>query len=111
MKKFAYTFPIPKNNIDEWLQFAEEVKTSKRKEFSAMHARIGVTKESWHLQDTEDGYLVVVYTEADDEQFLERFKNDNSEFSDWFREKVSDLQNVDLNESTVMSEMVLDWEE
>ncbi|MGM0932460.1 MAG: hypothetical protein ACQEWD_03335 [Bacteroidota bacterium] len=111
MKKFAYSFPIFKDKVDQWLNFAREVNTTHKEEFSKMHQRIGVKKESWFLQESAEGYSVVVYTEAEDEHFMNKFKNDQSEFSEWFREQVSELQGVDLDFTTQMPEIVLDWEE
>lgn len=111
MKKYAYSFPILKEKIDEWLIFVKEVNTNKNKEFTEMHARIGVTKESWYLQKSTNGYEVVVYTEARDEKFVEKFKNDKTEFSDWFRSEVAKIQNIDLNSQSEMPEIVLDWSE
>ncbi len=111
MKKYAYSYPILKENLDEWLGFVKEVNTNRNKEFTEMHARIGVTKESWYLQKTTNGYEVVVYTEAIDEKFAENFKNDKTEFSNWFRRKVSKIQDIDLNSQPEMPKIVLDWSE
>ncbi len=109
MKKFAYSFPILKGKIEEWLKFAKEVNTTRKIEFSEMHARIGVTKESWYLQETSAGYDVIIYTEAKDENFTENFVKDNSGFSKWFRSEVARLQGVNLNTKAVMPRIVLDW--
>jgi len=111
MKKFAYSFPILKEKVEEWLKFAEEVNTTRKIEFAEMHARIGVTKESWYLQETEVGYAVIIYTEAKEKNFMENFKKDNSEFSQWFRSEVAKLQDINLNTKVVMPKMVLDWTE
>ena len=111
MKKFAYSFPILKEKTEEWLNFAKEVNTTRKLEFTEMHARIGVTKESWYLQKTEFGYDVVIYTEAKDDNFMKKFKNDNSEFSQWFRSEVAKLQDINLNTKVIMPKLVLDWTE
>jgi len=111
MKKFAYSFPIPIGKVNEWLAFAEEVNTTKNKEFTEMHARVGVTKESWYLQKTRAGYDVVIYTEAKSEKIVENFKNDHTEFSNWFRNQVSKIQGIELNEIIEMPKLVLDWKE
>ena len=73
MKKYVYSYPILKDNIEEWLHFVKEVNTNRNLEFTEMHARIGVTKESWYLKQTNDVYEVLVYTEAKDENFVEKF--------------------------------------
>tara|TARA_B110000977_G_scaffold192197_1_gene265375 strand:+ start:2471 stop:2806 length:336 start_codon:yes stop_codon:yes gene_type:complete len=109
MKKFAYSFPILRSEVNKWLAFVEEVKSSRNKEFTEMHARIGVTKESWYLQKTNAGYDVVIYTEARDEKFMENFKNDSSTFSDWFRDEVRKTQDIDLDNQSVLPILVLDW--
>jgi hypothetical protein len=111
MKKYAYSYPILKEKIDEWLAFVKEVNTNRNIEFTEMHARIGVTKESWYLQKTNVGYEVIVYTEARDEKFVEKFKKDNTEFSNWFRSEVARTQNIDLNSKVEMPKIVLDWSE
>jgi len=111
MIKYAYSYPILKEKIDEWLAFVKEVNTNKNIEFTEMHARIGVTKESWYLQKTNIGYEVVVYTEARDANFVENFKNDNTEFSNWFKNEVVRIQNIDLNYQSEMPKIVLDWSE
>ncbi|MFL1895112.1 hypothetical protein ACJRPK_05375 [Aquimarina sp. 2-A2] len=111
MKKFAYSFPILNEKLDEWLAFAKEVNTSRNSEFTEMHARIGVTKESWYLQKTSTGHDVVIYTEAKDESFVKNFKNDKSAFSNWFRNEVARIQDIDLNAQSVIPELILDWSE
>jgi len=111
MKKYAYSYPILKEKIDEWLVFVKDVNTNRNIEFTEMHARIGVIKESWYLQKTNTGYEVVVYTEAKDEKFMENFKNDKTEFSNWFRNKIAKTQDIDLNSQFEMPEIVLDWNE
>lgn len=111
MKKFAYSFPILEDKVDRWLNFVKEVNTTRKKEFTKMHKRIGVKKESWFLQSSNNGYSVLVYTEAENEKFMENFKKDKSNFSEWFRKEVSDLQNINLDYQTKMPVKVLDWEE
>jgi len=111
MKKYAYSYPILKEKIDEWLAFVKEVNTNRNAEFTEMHARIGVTKESWYLQKTNVGYEVVVYTEAKDANFVKNFKNDNTEFSNWFKNEVVRIQNIDLDYQGEMPKIVLDWSE
>jgi len=111
MKKYVYSYPILKENIEEWLHFVKEVNTNRNLEFTEMHARIGVTKESWYLKQTNDVYEVLVYTEAKDENFVEKFKNDDTAFSDWFKGEVIRIQEIDLNANTEMPKLVLDWSE
>jgi hypothetical protein len=109
MKKFAYSYPILKEKINEWLVFVKEVKIDRSLDFTEMHARIGVTKESWYLQKTNLGYEVIVYTEATYENFVEKFKKDNTEFSNWFKSEVARIQQIDLNSQAEMPKLVLDW--
>lgn len=111
MYKYVYSFPLEKEKVQEWLQFAEEVKTTRNDEFTKMHARIGVTKESWYLKENELNCEVMVYTEANNQNFGEKFQNDNSDFSDWFKSEVSRIQNYNLNEDIPMPKLVLDWKE
>ncbi|MEH6537232.1 MAG: hypothetical protein V7719_12615 [Psychroserpens sp.] len=107
--KYVYGFPLEKENVQKWLKFAEEVNTTRNKEFTKMHARIGVTKESWYLKQHNDDFEVLVYTEASDDNFSENFQNDKSDFSDWFKREVGRIQNYNLNEGIKMPKLVLDW--
>ncbi|WP_417885848.1 hypothetical protein [Zunongwangia sp.] len=111
MKKFAYSLAIRADKVEDWLSFVDEVNNNRNKEFSEMHARIGVLKESWYLQQKEENFEVVVYTEAEDENFMMNFKNDDSEFSNWFRESVAACQPINLDSETTMPRLVLDWNE
>tara|TARA_R110002051_G_scaffold92242_5_gene161967 strand:+ start:14258 stop:14602 length:345 start_codon:yes stop_codon:yes gene_type:complete len=109
--KYVYSFPLSKDMVQEWLKFAEEVNTIKNSEFTKMHKRIGVTKESWYLKENENDFEVMVYTEANNQDFTEKFQNDKSEFSDWFKSEVTRIQNYNLNEGVKMPKLVLDWNE
>lgn len=107
---FAYSYPILTEKLNEWLVFVKEVNINRRQEFTEMHVRIGVTKESWYLQKTARGYEVVVYTEVTDETFVEKFKKDGTDFSNWFRSEIVKNQGIDINSQPELPEMVLDWE-
>ncbi|MGG6231669.1 hypothetical protein [Tenacibaculum sp. SDUM215027] len=111
VKKYMYSFPILKEKIDEWKSFAQKVNGEKNEEFTKMHKRIGVTKELWFLKEKKDSYEVLVYTEAVNDNFMELFKEDTSEFSEWFKANVEKTQKIDLTESFKMPELVLDWVE
>jgi len=107
--KYVYSFPLEKEIVQEWLKFAEEVITTRNDEFTKMHARIGVTKESWYLKENKKDFEVMVYTEANNQNFSEKFQNDKSDFSDWFKSEVVRIQNYNLNEGVIMPKQVLDW--
>ncbi len=109
--KYVYSFPLAKNMLQEWLKFAKEVNTTRNNEFTKMHARIGVTKESWYLKENKNDFEVMVYTEANNQNFSEKFQNDKSDFSDWFKNEVIRIQNYNLNEGVKMPIKVLDWVE
>ncbi|SNR83429.1 hypothetical protein [Lutibacter flavus] len=51
----------------------------------------------------------MVYTEANNQNFSEKFQNDKSDFSDWFKSEVGRIQNYNLNEGVIMPKQVLDW--
>ncbi|MCL6219905.1 hypothetical protein [Zunongwangia pacifica] len=109
MQKFGYSFPIDPEKVEDWLNFVKEIKHNRSEEFSQMHARIGVYKESWYLQQRNNTYEVVVYTEAESENFMLNFKNDHSDFSNWFRAQVAKFQTIDLDTEIEMPQLVLDW--
>jgi hypothetical protein len=65
----------------------------------AFYRRFGVTRESWHLQETQAGPMVISVTEieGDVEIAAESYSKASEEFETWFKEQVQDLSGVDPN--------------
>lgn len=71
----------------------------RRAEFAEALKRQGVTKESWFLQKTPQGDMVVVYFEAEDlEKTFETEAKSKDPFMVWFKQQVKSITGVDLEQ-------------
>jgi hypothetical protein len=66
--------------------------------FEAQHARSGLTRETWALQETPMGSFMLVWFEAPDiEKSFADLATSADEFTVWFRDQVKELTGVDLS--------------
>ena len=73
--------------------------SSKRTEYAEALKSQGVTKESWFLQKTPHGDMVIVHFEADDvEKAFEAQAKSKAPFDVWFKQQVKLFTGVDLEQ-------------
>jgi hypothetical protein len=96
MAVFNGVFPVQAGKEEGARAFAAETFGARRSDFEAHLARAGITRETWALQDTPMGSLMVVWFEGDVENAFTDLATDNSEFMTWFRARVLDVTGVDL---------------
>ena len=96
MGVFNGVFPIQGGKEEDARAFAAETFGARRPDFEAHLARAGVTRETWTLQETPMGSLMVVWFEGDVEKAFADLATDNSEYMTWFRAQVLDVTGVDL---------------
>jgi hypothetical protein len=96
MGVFNGVFPIQAGKEEDARAFAAETFGARRADFEAHLARAGVTRETWTLQETPMGSLMVVWFEGDVEKAFADLATDNSEYMTWFRARVLDVTGVDL---------------
>jgi hypothetical protein len=96
MAMFAITFPILPGKTPEWTSFIGDLNGSRRAEFVASRAALGV-RERTFLQHTPMGDFVVVTLEGDDPaSAFARFAEGTDPFTAWFKQHVIELHGVDL---------------
>ncbi len=65
---------------------------------SASEERINITKESWHIQQTPQGDLLLAYIESPNfADALSKVSQPQDEFDQWFKRRVAEVTGVDLN--------------
>ena len=96
MGVFNGVFPIKAGKEEDARAFAAETFGARRPDFEAHLERDGVTRETWSLQETPMGSLMLVWFEGDVEKAFANLATDDSEFTTWFRARVLDLTGVDL---------------
>lgn len=96
MGVFNGVFPIHAGKEDDARAFAAETFGVRRPDFEAHLARGGITRETWSLQETPMGNLMVVWFEGDVEKAFADLATHDSEYMTWFRAQVLDVTGVDL---------------
>ena len=73
-----------------------DVRALGAQDYVAHLERAGVTRETWALQATPMGSLILVWFEGDLEKAFTDLATDDSEYMTWFRARVLDVTGVDL---------------
>lgn len=99
MKPFGAAFPVLPGKTEAGKEFAKACMGPKRTDFAEALKRRGTTKESWFLQKTPQGDMVIVYFEAEDlEKSFEVLAKSKAPFDVWFKQQVKSFTGVDLEE-------------
>jgi hypothetical protein len=112
MAVFNGAFPILPGKEDAARAFAEEAMGARRSGFDESQRRQGISRETWSIQEAPGGSaLVVVWFECPDpEKAIAQLGQDPSEFAVWFRERVMEINGIDLSEPLAGGpELILDW--
>ena len=96
MGVFNGMFPVQAGKEADARAFAAETFGARRSDFEAHLARDSITRETWTLQETPMGSLMLVWFEGDVEKAFTYLATDDSEFTTWFRAQVLDVTGVDL---------------
>jgi hypothetical protein len=89
-------FPIQAGKQEDARAFAAETVGARRPDFEAHLARTGVTRETWALQETPTGSLMLVWLEGDVQKAFADLATGDSEYTTWFRARLLDVTGVDL---------------
>jgi hypothetical protein len=96
MDVFNGVFPIQAGKEEDARAFATETFGARRADFEAHLAQVGVNRETWSLQETPMGSLMLVWFEGDVEKAFADLATNDSEYMTWFRGRVLDVTGVDL---------------
>jgi hypothetical protein len=96
MAVFNGVFPVQAGKEEDARAFAAETFGARRADFEAHLARVDVTRETWALQETPMGSLILVWFEGDVEKAFTDLATNDSEYMAWFRAQVLDVTGVDL---------------
>jgi hypothetical protein len=118
MAMVVRAFPILPGKEQAARDFAALVGSSRRGEASLFYQRYGVTRESWHLQKTDDGAFIIVVTELGAAPAVDAvhaqahaYAKAQGTFERWFKDSVRDLCGVNPDEQPLgpPTETILDW--
>lgn len=98
MDQVCFALPIIQGNTQVARDFFQELEGPRKGQYAASEQRIGIVKESWYLQQTPNGDMVVAYMEsADFGRALTLFSQSQDEFDLWFKQRLAAATGVDLN--------------
>ena len=112
MEVFNAAFPILPGKSDQARAFAAAINGERRREFDESQARFGAARETWALQSTPDGELMLVWFEAADvEKGFAVLAQSTDPFDVWFRDQVQDATGFDLAapQTEPLPEVLVDW--
>ncbi len=111
MNRLVRAFPLLPGKREAFHAFTEEVRR-RSAETAQFYYSYGIVRESWHLQATPAGDLVIVCTDIKDlEPAAAAYAAADGPFDTWFKEQVLDLCGMDLNNQPMGPECctVFDW--
>ena len=99
MKTFCAVFPLLPGKTEAGREFAKACMGPRRGEFAEALKTEGVTKESWFLQKTPKGDMMIVHFEAEDlEKAFKILATAKTPFRVWFKQQVKSVTGVDLEQ-------------
>ena len=112
MATMAVAFPILPGKSGDARRFAEEVMGPRRSEAAASWGRMGVTHESWYLQSTPMGDLIVVWMEAaDPAAAFQTWGASREPYDVWFKQTAGAICGLDFNQPMpALPQQIMDWQ-
>jgi len=99
MKTFCAAFPLLPGKTEAGKEFAKACMGPRRAEFAEAIKAHGVTKESWFLQKTPQGDMIIVHFEADDvEKVFAYLAKSKAPFDVWFKQQVKSVTGFNLEQ-------------
>jgi hypothetical protein len=111
MAIFNCMYPVLPGKEDVARSFAKELSGPRLDQFNAQQARGGVTRETWTVQQTPTGAVILVWFDGDIDKAFADIATDESEFATWFRAQVLEISGFDLAapDDGPLPEVVLEW--
>jgi hypothetical protein len=97
MQLIVRAFPVLPGKENEVRAFARDVQTTRATEAAEFYQRMGVARESWHLQQTPHGTWVIGVTQIPDKPIdaaARDYAASQQAFDRWFKEQVQGMTGV-----------------
>jgi hypothetical protein len=112
MPLIVRAFPVLAGKEQEVRDFARELTGARAAEANEFYRVFGVSRESWHLQETPAGPLVIGVTEVDEvEPAATAYAASQRPFDRWFKDQVHSLTGVSPDSDPLgpPTEQIFDW--
>jgi hypothetical protein len=98
MDQALFALPILPGKTEAARAFLQEMGGPRKQELAACGQSVGVTKETWAIQQMPQGDLYVVYMAGENiPQALTQFAASESEFDRWVKQQVQATTGADMN--------------
>jgi hypothetical protein len=111
MSLLVRAFPL-KANVADLEKFTAALNGPRKEQAVAMREVLGVTHESWYLQETESGPWVIALSQVEDvAQTAPKFAAARDDFPAWFKDSILQLTGVDTNKDPLgpPTRLVYEW--
>lgn len=100
---------VQPGKTEEVKRLTSEIKASKMEELREQHRRFSVSTENWYLQHTDQGDVLVYYTEGEDLMAsYQAYAQSQHLFDQWQKQRLLDILGIDFNQAPpALPEMVL----
>jgi len=92
-------FPILKGKEGAAKELAKTLRGPKKKEFDKFEKRLKTTKETWFIQPSPEGSMVITYFESkiDPAKGFEEMARSKDPFDVWLKDKFKEISGIDFN--------------
>src|SRR5262245_18250571 len=98
MHQALFALPILPDKTGAARPVLRDLGGARMQELAACGHGVGITKETWAIQQTPQGDLFVAYVTGEDvAEAFRQFAASQSEFDRWFKQQVQETTGADLN--------------
>ncbi len=98
MDQSLFALPILPGKTEAARAFLQELGGSRFQELTACGRRVGISKETWALQHTSQGDVLVAYFAGEDiSRAFADFATSQDEFDCWMKQGLQQVTGADLN--------------
>jgi hypothetical protein len=97
MATFSIVFPIRPDKLDQARHAGQEKMGPRAAASRECSRRIGVTRDSWHLQQLPDGAVLIISIDSDDVAgAFAKYAADDGPYARWERQQIEEITGLDL---------------
>ncbi|MDQ3512596.1 MAG: DUF6176 family protein [Chloroflexota bacterium] len=98
MDQTLFAMPILPGKTEAARAFLRELDGPRKQELAACDQHLGIVKETWAIQQTPQGDLLVGYVAGEDVgRAFTQFAASQDEFDRWFKQQMQEVTGADLN--------------
>ena len=100
MQLVVRAFPILPEKLERTREIAKEIATHRAREAAEFYRQFTVAQETWHLQETPQGWWVIAVTQLGEkpvEEAAEEYAELATGFGRWLKDRAAEITGIDLD--------------